>query len=61
MSSFEEMGEHFKELGLGEAWEEWHAMINRAVNDGHYLQDTPEVRARLADADELARDMEDDE
>lgn len=42
-----------------ELWESLRPAINAALDDGHYLEDTPEVRARLADADKLARKMED--
>jgi hypothetical protein len=49
-------------LGLGEPfdaiWEALRPAVNAALNDGHYLQDTPEVRAKLAEADGLARKLD---
>lgn len=49
------MGDLFDEV-----WEWLGPRINAALDDGHYLEDTPEVRAGLADADDLARRMDDD-
>lgn len=38
---------------------QWSAMISKAVEGTDYLQDTPEQRQRDAQADDLARRMED--
>lgn len=40
-------------------WETIRPAVNAALDDGHYLADTPEQRRRDAEADELAAELDD--
>jgi hypothetical protein len=56
------MARPFDEFGkeYGDWWEEMAPKIRAALHDGHVLQPNPDTERRLAEADELARRLEDD-